>query len=162
MRSRLNDVSRRGVGVRLARFLVPGLLLGLPVACKTAEPSRPDAPVDPPAVTCKPTDYSGEVEVEYIPDSDELVFKPNNCLRSGGKVRLVNKCPGDTHTRIKGPEGDEPALKLPPGVEADLFFNLPGAHKITVTGCPGKPHDSKTGTLEVGSGEGDVAPAGGG
>lgn len=160
MRSHVSEVSQRGVRQPLARFLVSGLLLGLTfsglVACKTTGGTgNPEPPVTAPP-QCKR--YDEVVEIDFT--SDGLVFSPSRCLRNGGTVRFVNRCSREADTTVSGP-ARETVPRLPPGAKDELRFRTKGLYVITVMGCSDTHYDSKTGTLEVGSGtEGDPARPG--
>jgi hypothetical protein len=135
------------VGKFWSRFLMPGLLLGLPFAGTSA--AAEEGPTKP--FHCK--EYHPEVEVDF--DATGLHFKPAPCLAKGGTVQLINQCQTETYVKVEGPERD--ALWVPPGKEDDVFFATPGDYTIHVAeGCPELPEDSRTGTLEVATGPGPI------
>ncbi len=156
MLSRLSEVSQCGVRQSLARLLVPGLLLGLPfsglVSCKTG----PDVTAPTPC-----TSYHDTVEVDVT--SRGIAFSPNRCLKKDGKARFINKCSNEASLLsidIRGPVS-KVIQPLPHGNGIDDTFPASGTYTITAEGCPDSNQDTKTGTLEVGTGTGgDPVPPG--
>lgn len=161
MRSRLSEVSRRGVRQPLARLLVPGLLLGLPfsglVSCKTGEAASKPAP-DVTASQC--ANYPNKVKVRVT--SQGIVFESpdghvekEGRLCKNGRATFLNECSKEVSIDVNGPSPDlRPIMHLPPGKDLDQPFSTVGKYKIAAEDCPDIPQDAKTGTLEVGTGTG--------
>ena len=151
LRSPASEVSQRGVRQALGRFLVTGLLLGLPfgVGATSAAAQEPLPPEpEPPKCEC----FHREVVIDF--SGKGIVFIPSPCLELGGMVRFINLCEEETLVTVDGPEPYFD-LSLPPEGKAERFFKKEGVYKIKAAeGCPEMPHDSRTGTLEVATGPG--------
>jgi hypothetical protein len=150
-RSHASEVSQRGVRQALARFLVTGLLLGLPfgVGATSAAAQEPPPP-DPKPARCE--GYHHEVVIDF--SGRGIAFIPSPCLERGGTVRFINLCEEKTFVVVDGP-APYFDLSLPPDGEAYRVFKAEGVYTIKAAeGCPEMPHDSRTGTLEVATGPG--------
>lgn len=145
------EVMRDGVRRRLVRFMVPGLLLSMPFAGfmigDTSEAAQ-EVPAEFPRCKC----FHRGLKVQL--DAGGLHFSPSHCLAKGGTVHFINACSTEVTIKVDGPEV-EPPLSLPPDKEGDMPLRLTGHYRVRAAdGCFEMPDDSRTGTLEVGTGPG--------
>ncbi|WP_164017374.1 hypothetical protein [Pyxidicoccus trucidator] len=149
VRSRGPGGARRGAWQALARFVLPGLMLGLPLAGlvmgEPSEAAQEPLPPDPWPLKCER--YHDVVVVDFR--GEGIAFLPDRCLNLGGTVRFINHCKDKTLVKVTG-HGPDRGLLLPVHGEDNLVLKRPGVYTITVAdGCPELPQDSRTGTLEV-------------